>query len=175
MPNFVSLSEARDILQTARRVLVIGSSAGGKSTLSRQISTAFDLPYISLDRDVRWLPGWTVRDRAEQRHLTEGFAATAAWIMDGTSVSSFDIRAPRADLMIWMRPHRLRAIWQLSKRVWGSYGQTRIDMAEGCPEQLPDREFLNYIWTFERKQSPRIVEALRPDCTEAAGGYSEEA
>ncbi|MDA8747092.1 hypothetical protein N9M66_02655 [Litoreibacter sp.] len=160
MPNYVSPNEGNHTLRTARRILVIGSSAGGKSTLSRKIAAQFDLPYVSLDHDVRWLPGWTVRDRTEQRRLTEQFVMTEAWVMDGTTVSSFDLRGPRADLVIWMRPHRLRAMWQLTKRVWGSYGKVRVDMAEGCPEQLPDREFLNWIWTFEKKQSPRIIEAL---------------
>lgn len=160
MPNYVTLPKAAEVLRTARRVLVIGSSAGGKSTLSRKIAAQFDLPYISLDRDVRWLPGWTVRDRAEQRKLTARFVATDAWVMDGTTVSSFDLRCPRADLVIWMRPHRMRAMWQLAKRVWGSYGKVRVDMAKGCPEQLPDREFLDWIWTFEKKQSPRIIEGL---------------
>lgn len=160
MPRYVSTLQGSKVLRNARRILVIGSSAGGKSTLSRSIAAQFDLPYISLDRDVRWLPGWTVRNRAEQRRLTEKFVAMEKWIIDGTTVSSFDLRCPRADLVIWMRPHRMRTMWQLAKRVWGSYGQVREDMAEGCPEQLPDWEFLDWIWTFEQKQSPRIIEGL---------------
>lgn len=160
MPNDISIEKAGRVIRDARRILVIGNSAGGKSTLSRKIAERFDLHYVSLDRDVRWLPGWTVRDRAEQRQLTEQFVAMEAWVIDGTTVSSFDLRCPRADLVIWMRPHRWRALWQLAKRVWGSYGEVRIDMAEGCPEQLPDREFLTWIWTFEKRQSPRIIAGL---------------
>lgn len=160
VPNYVSKTDGAKVLAGAKRVLVIGSSAGGKSTLSRRIAATFDLRYISLDRDVRWLPGWTVRDRGEQRMLTEQFVAMDRWVIDGTNVSSLDLRAPRADLVIWMRPHRMRAMWQLAKRVWGSYGKVREDMAEGCPEQLPDWEFLSWIWTFEKRQSPRIIEGL---------------
>jgi hypothetical protein len=33
-------------------------------------------------------------------------------------------------------------------------------MAEGCPEQLPDLEFLTFIWTFETRVAPRIVSAI---------------
>lgn len=51
-------------------------------------------------------------------------------------------------------------MWQLSKRVASTYGQVRSDMAVGCPEQLPDWEFLHYIWTFERHQTPRIIDAI---------------
>ena len=41
-----------------------------------------------------------------------------------------------------------------------SYGRVRSDMAEGCPEQLPDREFLRYIWNFEAAQTPRIHDLI---------------
>ncbi|MEM1079181.1 MAG: AAA family ATPase [Pseudomonadota bacterium] len=160
MPREISPTEARARLATAQRVLVFGVSGGGKSTLSASIERAYGLPHTSIDRDIRWLPGWQLRDRAEQRKLTEGFVAQDRWVIDGTTVSTFDLRVPRADLAIWVRVSRARALWQLTKRVWGSYGQVRPDMAEGCPEQLPDREFLHWIWTFEAKQGPRIQAAL---------------
>ncbi|MEM8579934.1 MAG: AAA family ATPase [Pseudomonadota bacterium] len=160
MPLELSPFEAHKVLSQAQRVLVIGVSGGGKSTLSRAIERIYGLPHISMDRDIRWLPGWTIRDRTEQRRLTEAYAAQDKWVIDGTSVSSFDVRVPRADLVIWVRPTRRRALWQLAKRVWGSYGKVRPDMADGCPEKLPDKQFLHWIWTFEAKQSPKITEAL---------------
>ncbi len=33
-------------------------------------------------------------------------------------------------------------------------------MADGCVEQWPDREFLSYIWNFERRFAPRIVQEI---------------
>jgi hypothetical protein len=33
-------------------------------------------------------------------------------------------------------------------------------MAEGCPEQLPDLEFLTFIWTFETRVAPRIASGI---------------
>ncbi len=154
------MEDASEILSKTKRVVVIGVSGGGKSTLSRAIEKKYGLPHISIDRDIRWLPGWEVRDRAEQRRLTEHFAAQDRWVIDGTTVSSFDLRVPRADLVVWIRSSRRRALWQLAKRVWGSYGKVRPDMAEDCREKLPDREFLEWIWTFEKRQSPRIIGAL---------------
>lgn len=113
-----------------------------------------------MDRDVRWLPGWQVRDRADQRARVKHAVAQPRWVIDGTSVDSFDLRVPRADLVIWIRTNRWRALWQLMGRIWRSYGRVRPDMAEGCPEQLPDLEFLTWIWTFEARQSPRILAGL---------------
>jgi len=33
-------------------------------------------------------------------------------------------------------------------------------MASGCPEPLPDREFLSYIWHFEKVHAPRFVQGF---------------
>lgn len=33
-------------------------------------------------------------------------------------------------------------------------------MAEGCLEPLPDREFLSYIWHFERRFAPRMIQEI---------------
>ena len=160
MPNFVDLTIAADELSKAKRVMVIGSSGAGKSTLSSSIAKTFDMRHISLDRDMRWLPGWQVRDRDEQRRLHDGFCDLDRWVIEGTSISLFPTRLDRADLVIWLRPSRVSALWGVARRVAKSYGKVRADMADECPEILPDREFLTYIWTFEERQSPRVIEAL---------------
>lgn len=86
--------------------------------------------------------------------------ACPRWVMDGNSTSTFDLRLPRAELVIWLRVPRRVALMGIAQRVFANYGAVRDDMAEGCPEKLPDREFLSYIWNFEKKMSPRIVAAL---------------
>ncbi|MFD1343328.1 hypothetical protein [Litorisediminicola beolgyonensis] len=160
MPRSLTMSEAASVLGRARRLLVIGNSGAGKSTLAQKIAASRGLRYLSHDRDIRWLPGWQVRDRAEQRARTAELVAGEAWIMCGTTVSSFDLRVPRAELVIWMRPTRGRALWQLARRVIAYRGSVRPDMAEGCPEKWPDAEFLRWIWTFERVQAPKIEAGL---------------
>ena len=160
MRGVVSISEAAELLRSADRVSVAGVSGAGKSTLSIRIAEARGLPYVSLDRDMRWLPGWRVRDRAEQRRLHDGFVAGPRWIIDGTSVGLMDTRLKRSDLLIWLRPSRWVALSGIAKRVATTYGRVRSDMADGCPEQLPDREFLNWIWTFDKKHAPRLITAI---------------
>ena len=43
--------------------------------------------------------------------------------------------------------------WQ---RPTTSFGTVRASSAEGCPERIPDREFLRYVWNFNRKNKPEI-------------------
>ncbi|MEM1066801.1 MAG: AAA family ATPase [Pseudomonadota bacterium] len=160
MPVYVSRTEAASILQSARRVLVIGCSGVGKTTLSLRLSAALNLTYQSIDRDVRWLPGWQVRDRGAQRAILERLVAQDRWVMDGSNPSTFDLRLPRADLILWLRLSRWAALFGVGRRVLANYGRVRVAMAEGCPEPFPDREFLHYIWAFERVTAPRFIERI---------------
>ncbi|MFS2174817.1 AAA family ATPase [Rhizobium pisi] len=153
------LERAAEHIRRARRILVVGCSGGGKSTLSLKIAERFGLSYISLDRDVRWLPGWMQRDRVEQRNIIASRILEDRWIMDGTSPSTFDIRLPRTEVVVWVRMPRLLCIWGAISR-WAKWiGRTRPEMAPGCIEKV-DWEFLRFIWTFEEKFAPRIVAGI---------------
>lgn len=157
--NYVNDAAAVDHISRAKRILVVGCSGGGKSTLSQKLAQQFQLVYISIDRDIRWLPGWVPRDRAEQRQRIVERVAVDRWIMDGTGPSTFDIRVPRSDIVIWVRMPRLLCIWGVVTRWLKHFGRTRPEMAPGCVEKI-DWEFLQFIWTFEEKFSPRIVAGL---------------
>lgn len=160
MPRYLSLSEAAGKLATANRVLVIGCSGGGKTTFSESIASTFGLEFQSLDRDVRWLPGWKERARQEQRTLIAEMTQRTRWVMDGSGASSFDLRLPHTDLVLWVRVPRRVALFGLAKRVARFYGSVRPAMAPDCPERLPDREFLSYIWNFEKKYAQLFIQSI---------------
>src|SRR5262245_18935864 len=119
---------AVDILRTADRILVMGCSGGGKSTLSQKIAARVGLEYISTDRDVLWLPGWVQGERDEQRAIIVSKVQGERWIMDGTNPSSFDVRLPRSDFVIWVRMPRLLFIWGVVSRWIRWMGRTRPEM-----------------------------------------------
>ncbi len=157
-PNYLTdIKDAADRIKRADRILVIGCSGGGKSTLSQIVAARFGLTYISIDRDILWLPGWAMRSKQEQRAITAARIAEERWIMDGTSPSSFDIRLPRTDIVIWVSMPRLLCLWGVTTRWLRWIGRTRPEMAPGCPEKI-DWEFLRYVWTFDDRYAP-IVEA----------------
>jgi adenylate kinase family enzyme len=159
-PNYLDdISQAADVIRRAERILVIGCSGGGKSTFSQIVARRFGLTYISIDRDILWLPGWVQRDNAEQRAIMSARVLEDRWILDGTSPRSFEIRLPRTDIVVWVRMPRLLCVWAATVRWIRYFGQTRPEMAPGCPEKL-DWEFLRFIWTFERIFTPRIVAGL---------------
>ena len=101
MPNYIHLREAVTRLPDLNRIIVIGCSGGGKTTLSRKLAKAFDLDYLSLDRDVRWLSGWKERERSEQRAIITQLVKRDRWVFDGSGASTFDLRLPRAEIILW--------------------------------------------------------------------------
>jgi adenylate kinase family enzyme len=154
------ICQAAGLLQQSERIMVIGCSGGGKSTLSRKISQRLDLPYFSMDKEFFWLPGWIKRSKDEERRLIAEVVAGGRWLMDGTGPSTFDLRVPRTQLVVWVRMPRWLCLWGICKRAFFHFGKTRPDMAPGCLERVPDREFLTYIWTFEERFAPLVVAGL---------------
>ena len=155
----ITIDEAAEYLKKAQRVLVIGCSGSGKSTLARQLGDRLGLAYVSMDREIFWLPGWQQRPRAEALARLEGIVAHERWIMDGTSPGTLPLRLPRTDLVLWLRPPRWMSVYGVISR-WLRYrGRTRPEMAENCPERI-NREFLTYVWNFEKTESPEIEQNL---------------
>lgn len=155
----MTIEETAERLKTAERVLVIGCSGSGKSTLALRLAGRLGLPYVSMDREIFWLPGWQPRPRAEALARLEEIVAGERWIIDGTSPGTLALRLPRTHLVLWLRPPRLTSLYGVISR-WLRYrGRSRPEMADDCPEKI-DREFLAYIWNFEETESPEIEENL---------------
>ena len=141
-----------------RRVLVIGNSGGGKSTLARKLGAKLGLPVIHLDV-LFWRVGWVESDRDDYLARVMVALAAPAWICDGQFTSSFHLRMPLADTIVWIDQPRalclIRAIWRAVTYRHGG----RPDMAEGCREKI-DFDFYRYIWTFDHEKKPEIEAAL---------------
>ncbi|CCM75581.1 hypothetical protein BN77_2737 [Rhizobium mesoamericanum STM3625] len=118
MPAYIDdTRKAAGLLRQLDRIMVIGCSGGGKSTLSQKLSSRLDLPYFSMDKEFFWLPGWVKRSKDEERRLITEVVAGKRWLMDGTGPSTFDLRVPRAQLVVWVRMPRLICLWGICKRV----------------------------------------------------------
>lgn len=79
--------------------------------------------------------------------------------MDGTNPSTFDIRVPRSEIVLWVRMPRLLNVWGILSRWMRHLGRTRPEMAPGCPEKM-EWQFLRFVWTWEQKFAPRVLAGL---------------
>jgi adenylate kinase family enzyme len=141
-----------------RRIVVVGNSGAGKSLLSTTLAERLGLPLEHLD-PYYWRPGWTRPSREEWRSRVAELVARDEWVMDGNYASTFDLRLPRAELIVWVDPNRLSCEYQALRRWWTGRKQHRVDRPDGCAEAI-DWEFLVYIWTYRRRMQPRLERAL---------------
>ena len=155
----IDRAAAIEQLRHARRIVVVGCAGSGKSTLSMRLSESLDLPYLSMDREIFWLPGWQLRPRAEALERMKAFVQRDRWIFDGNSPGSMSIRLDRADMVIWMRPPRHVSVYGILSRWLRHRGTIRPGMPEGCPEKM-DWPFFRYVWTFEREEVPQFEHAF---------------
>jgi adenylate kinase family enzyme len=132
------------------RIVILGCAGSGKTTLARRLGELTGAPVICLDEI--WQPHWKEQDVPTFRTLIEKAHAGDAWISDGNfAVASFDIRLPRATLVIWLERSKLYCAWRAITRVFKRGEAHRIGKLG---------EVLAFIEQFDRVNRPRI-EGLR--------------
>jgi adenylate kinase family enzyme len=142
-----------------KRVLVIGSAGAGKSTLAQSLAGILDLPVIHLDA-LFWKPGWNQTPAEEWDSCLAELVKREEWIIDGNYGRTLDIRIQACDTIIFLDIPRLLCLGRVLKRSITWLGRIRPDLNEGCPERLPDREFLRWIWAYPKRSRPAVVEKL---------------
>lgn len=144
-------------MNNAKRIIIIGSSGGGKSTLARQLGDITGLPVIHLDKEF-WNPNWVETPKDVWQEKVKELLKGGQWIIDGNYGGTMKIRAEAADTIIYLDFNRFICFYRVLKRRIQNQGKTRPDMREGCKEKI-DLEFLWWVWTYPKKK-PGIEKLL---------------
>ncbi len=100
----------------SKRIVVLGSAGTGKTTLARRLSHATGAKMICLD--AIWQPNWSKEDVPSFRELLVSLHSEDHWVSDGNfAQATFDIRLPRATMIVWLERPRLSSSWNALKRV----------------------------------------------------------
>ena len=141
-----------------RKILVIGSSGSGKSTVARKLGELLKIEVIHLDSHF-WHPGWMETPKDEWTGVVERLLERDAWIMDGNYSGTLEKRILACDTIIFLDLPRRICLARVLKRVIAYRNQSRPDVAEGCPERL-DWEFLKWVWGYPKRTRPGIIQLL---------------
>ena len=148
------------------RVVIIGCSAGGKSTLARELSRVLGIETVHLDK-VLWKPGCQLADPQEEADAVRELLGRPRWIMDGNYTASLPMRLAQADTIVFIDFSRIRCMLRALKRLSQFRGRTRPDMGAGCPEQL-NIGFLRWIWNYPRDERPELLRHVQEHASHAA-------
>lgn len=143
-----------------QRIVILGNSGSGKSTLARDLGARLGLPVVHLDT-LFWEPGWVEPDAGRFRDRVREAIAPQAWVCEGNYARrTFDLRLPRADLVIWLDTPRLTCLGRVILR--SLMNRPRPDLPSGCNEKLDKAflGFLKFVWQFDHGYRQGI-EAVR--------------
>lgn len=147
------------------RIVVIGSSCAGKSTLAKELSAALNSPYVELDA-LHWGPNWQCKPTARFQELVAEAAAQSRWVADGNYSIARDQLWPNATTVIWLNYSLPCVIYRALRRTL-TRAVSRQVLWHGNRESFR-RSFLSresILWwvvsTFHRRQ--REFKALQAD------------
>lgn len=84
-----------------QRIVVIGTSGVGKSTLAQQLATLYGYPFIELDA-LFWEPGWVQASPDAFRRKVATAISGPQWAVGANYSVVRDIVWQRADTLIWL-------------------------------------------------------------------------
>jgi hypothetical protein len=105
-------------LQGCRRLLILGRTGSGKTTLARELAAALKVSHVELDAlyfgpDLSTVPLQVLRER------TTAAIAGDRWVTDGNKSAVRDLVWPRADTVVWLDYPLVVSLWRLGRRaVW---------------------------------------------------------
>jgi len=97
------------------RIVVVGTSCSGKTTLARKIAERLNIAHIEMDA-LYWDSNWTERPKYEFIELVENVVMQKSWVMDGNYSIVRDIVWGRANILIWLNYPFLTIIYQALMR-----------------------------------------------------------
>lgn len=113
-----------------KRIIVVGNSNAGKSTLAQQLAERLGAPYIELDALYHG-PGWIPAEPEVMREAVRRAIEPESWVMAGNYLDAQqEVSWPVADTIIWLDlslPTVLRRAavrswrrWRTQEELWGT-------------------------------------------------------
>ena len=98
-----------------RRIVVVGTTGSGKTTLACRISRLLAVPHVELDA-LHWGPGWTPAQLDSFRRRVARALSGEAWVVDGNYSAVRDVVWSRADTVVWLDYTLPVVLWRLARR-----------------------------------------------------------
>lgn len=109
------MGEAGPLPLPGQRLIVIGTTGAGKTTLAGLLAAARGIPQIELDA-LYWGPNWTPVGREQFRERVAVATAGERWVAAGNYGRVREFLWSRADTIIWLDYPLVINFWRLTRR-----------------------------------------------------------
>ena len=133
-----------------RRIVVIGTTGSGKTTLARELSRALGVEHVEFDA-YRHGPNWRETPDDEFRRQLAHALRGDSWVADGNYSIVRDVVWPRATTLVWLDLPFGLVFWRLMVRTFRR-GITRETLWNGNKENLLSHFFTRhslFLWAFK--------------------------
>lgn len=133
-----------------KKFALIGLPGSGKSTFAARLGRILGISVHHLDTHM-FEPGGKKRDKQEFIEIQKAMLNEEAWVVEGCSFSTFEMRFAKADVLIYFHFSRLICFLRLFKRLFNyksDFGGLRAITWE----------ILKYTWNFDKEKRARIEE-----------------
>ncbi|MBU1627929.1 AAA family ATPase [bacterium] len=90
-----------EISKKNHRIIVVGTSCSGKTTVAKKIAEILSIPFIELDA-IHWKPDWQETPPDEFKNLVSKAIEPESWVVDGNYSEIRDIVWNNADTLVWL-------------------------------------------------------------------------
>ena len=139
-----------------KKVLIIGISGTGKTTLAKKLSASLRIPAFYLDTYI-WKDNWVEASQPELEEKIKKILPLDSWIMEGFISPCAELKLERASTVLYLDYSGWRALLGGLRRWWQYRGRVRPEMPAGCVEKL-DWKYLKVI--FKKMERPEIETAI---------------
>ncbi len=149
-------TRANPSIETLKRVVVVGTSGAGKTTLAQELARLLDAPRVELD-EYRHGPNWTETPDDIFRQRIADALTGQNWVVDGNYSVARDIVWARATNIVWLDYPFPLVFWRLFWRTLGRYVK-RTELWNGNREDLKGVLFEKdslFVWAFRTHWSRR--------------------
>ncbi len=152
------------------RIVVVGTTGAGKTTVARQLAAIHGVTYVELDA-LNWEADWVglnEHDPEEFRRRIEDAVRGDAWVVDGNYGIARDLVWPRATALVWLDYPLRVALWRMAKRTISRI-VTNERLWKGNTESFRqqflsrDSLFLWAIKTHRRRHTTYPVALAKPE------------
>ncbi len=103
-------------LSSNSRVIIVGTSGAGKTTLARKLSSNFDLTDIELDA-LFWDSNWTeTAPEIFQKRIKDKISQKSGWVIHGNYSKTRHLYWNEASHLIWLDYSFILIFWRVFKR-----------------------------------------------------------